>query len=84
MDHMMYQKSEMALTINVEPKVTFKDWYGLYPYAIDATFDFSQIPKELHQPLLIRLVNDFNKHRNQIISQNKESFISKLFNFKIF
>jgi hypothetical protein len=81
---MLYEKSEMVLTVNVEPKVTFKDWYGLYPYTIDATFDFSKIPKELHQPFLVRLVNDYNKHRSITTSQNKEGFLSKLFNFKIF
>jgi hypothetical protein len=82
---MIYQSNSNQITYQTEPKVTFVDWYGMHPYRIDATFDFSKIPKELHQPFLTRLVNEYNSNRRTILeNQSTEGWLGKILNYKIF
>jgi hypothetical protein len=72
-------------TVQLEPKVTFKDWYGMSPYRIDATFDFSKIPKELHQVFLNRLCNEYNTNREPYVNKPvKQHWLTKLLFTDIF
>jgi len=81
------ENGQNIYTVNVESKVTFRDWFGLHPFQIDATFDFSKIPKGLHQPFFIRLCNEYNKNHQGIVhnsSKNSQGWLGKIFNYKFF
>jgi hypothetical protein len=73
----MYNITQNNLTIPSKPIVTFKNWYN----GIDASFDFSKIPNELHQPMLNLVINDYNQNHKPLVSNKKEdsSLLSILF-----
>lgn len=68
--------------IMVEPKVSFETWFGFSNLPVKATFDFSKIPVELHQSLLIALYNQYNNSsRPHQSTELRIGYIGQIFKF---
>ena len=88
---MIYEKDTLnKFVIIMEPKVSFENWFGISNLPVKATFDLSEIPVEFHQPLLIALINQYNKSscpsRSYDSHDLQKGYIGQIFDFitKIF
>lgn len=61
-------------TVSVNPIITFKHWFG-ESCSPDASFDFSNVPKELHYAYFIRLMNCYNKNQKPVLCTHHDTSI---------
>lgn len=88
---MNYEKANLNnYYVTLKPIVSFENWFGFSNLPVKATFDFSEIPVEFHQPLLIALINQYNKSscpsRSYDSHDLQKGYIGQIFDFitKIF
>jgi len=70
-------------TIDTQPIVCFKHWFG-HNLSPDASFDFSNVPVECHEPLLNQLINQYeNNRRIESIKHQPKPLIEKILFYKL-
>lgn len=80
---MEYSYEAKNYTINIEPKLIFKNWTGFENYPIEATFDFSKIPKELHQSFFNMIANQYYGSTFKQVKP-QPSMLEKILFYKLF